>query len=356
MTERYINIKTEVLAVTVVKETYTQKVYLPPKSDQLPDENIYENIDGNIYENKDENLYKNSDENSDENSNENSDENSDENDEETSPELKKKFLLKSFSFLFVFNLIISIPTIVLVLIQKDFNNTIAGWIFVGVLIVLSAIIEFQPTYTLKNNKIFFSITVIYGLALMGLSFFLSYPKCTLYFLATLFINNILFILISLIPFSNFTGTLMIVSNVISVIAGAGLQEFSYFHFEKDTPEYLALGRAILFDILVVVCHSLSACVKTEIFKENENYKYLFMTQIYIMVEIIIVICSIFYYIYRLIVFLCKVAGYCLTFKTIEDKKKGISVTGGMWGNYFIDIYGKRYIIKKRKKKHECNIF
>lgn len=99
-----------------------------------------------------------------------------ENKPDISPALKRKFLLKSFAFLFIFNLVVSIPVLVLWIIDKAYYNIIALCIFAGLLIVFSGIAEFQPYYFFQNTTLCYTITVLYGLSLMGFYFFFPSPK------------------------------------------------------------------------------------------------------------------------------------------------------------------------------------
>ena len=105
------------------------------------------------------------------------------------PDLRREFLLKSFTFLFVFNLIISIPLSVLVLCKKNFFNEIGILVFTGLLVAFSIGGEIGALDIVKNDIIYNIITIFFGLSLMGVSFFFPYPIYLLFFFGILLANN-----------------------------------------------------------------------------------------------------------------------------------------------------------------------
>ena len=79
------------------------------------------------------------------------------------PDLRREFLLKSFIFLFMFNLIIEIPLSVLVIYKKNFFNVIAILVFIVLLIALSIAGEIGSLDLVKSDMKYNIITVFFGL-------------------------------------------------------------------------------------------------------------------------------------------------------------------------------------------------
>lgn len=230
-------------------------------------------------------------------------------------EIQRKFLLKSFIFLLIFNSIISIPTLILFLTDKNFYNVPGICVSAGLVVLFSEIAESKPFWFIKQSSLCSNNTILYGISLMVLSIFTPSVKCSLYFLFILFINNFLFILIGFIPYSKHTRKIMYGSNILSsFILAAVLQEISYFYFDKNDPvEYRYLGWTLFLIILVCFCHTFSSCSKADKIKD-ETYGY-YLTQIYIMNEMVVVALAIFYYTFIFVLYCyyvyCRVICCCL---------------------------------------------
>ena len=208
------------------------------------------------------------------------------------PDLRREFLIKSFIFLFAFNLIISIPSSVLVLCKKNFFNEIAIFIFVGSLIALSIIAEIGGLGMAEYDMLYNIITIVFGLSLMGLSFFFPYPIYLLFFFVVLLANNVLFILISLTPYRYNTRILMYISNALIIIISLILPILPIHINMTDNEFYVAL-ISFFSSFFFVTGHTTSAYDKAEEI-EDEKYNY-YKSQVYVMKGTVISSAHIIYY-------------------------------------------------------------
>ena len=228
------------------------------------------------------------------------------------PDLRREFLIKSFIFLFAFNLIISIPLSVLVLCKKNFFNEIAIFIFAGLLIALSIIAEIGGLGMVKYDMLYNIITIVFGLSLMGMSFFFPYPIYLLFFFVILLANNVLFILISLTPYRYNTRILMYISNALIIILALFLPILPIHINMTDNEFYVAL-ISFFSSIFFVTGHTTSAYDKAEEI-EDEKYNY-YKSQVYVMKGTVISSAHIIYYILKymfiIMIFLIKIAAICV---------------------------------------------
>ena len=255
------------------------------------------------------------------------------------PDLRREFLLKSFIFLFMFNLIIEIPLSVLVIYKKNFFNVIAILVFIVLLIAFSIAAEIGALDLVKNDIKYNIITIFFGLSLMGLSFFFPYPIYLLFFFGILLANNILFILISLIPYKYDTRILMYISNALIIILALVLPILPLYQNMKDSEFCVALF-SFIFSALFVIGHTTSAYDKAEEIVD-ENYKY-YKTQIYAMKGTAISSAYITYYTlkYTFIVlkFVLKYALLCFCLMLLG----ACSGAGSRREARYVDSYGNKY--------------
>lgn len=223
-----------------------------------------------------------------------------------------KFLLKTFIFVLEFNLIISIPVVVLVITKKDFYNEFKMYCFLLALIICSFIAEENLFSLMQDNKSSIIISIIYGLCIMGFFCYLPYPKCTLNIVIALCLHSASFILIALIPFSGRTRCLMYTSSiVIPVIFLSLLQRLPFFYSDKeyDMDEYYQYTYAIVVASVVTISHSCYALSKV---KEITKEKYeLYFTQIFMMRKVTILAAYIIYYFLKISFYVITVALKCM---------------------------------------------
>ena len=114
---------------------------------------------------------------------------------------KRRFLLRSFTFLFFFNFILFISVFLFIRYNINFYNEIASYIFIGLIIIFSFIAQIKPFWFISNSTFSIIITILYFLSILGFSLFFLYPIIPFFFLCVLLVNNVLFILIALLPYN-----------------------------------------------------------------------------------------------------------------------------------------------------------
>ena len=225
---------------------------------------------------------------------------------------KSKFLLKSFIFVLEFNLTFLIPVLVLVITGKDFYNEFRMYCFLLAIIICSFIGEENLFSFMRDDKSSIIISIIYGLSIMGFFCYLPYPKCTLTIVITLCIDNVVFILIALIPFSGRTICLMYTSSIaVPVFAMSLLQLLPVFHSDenKNESEYMQYGVAIVYTLIVTISHSYYAHSKV---KEINKEKYeLYFTQIFMMSKVTILFAYLTYYFFKIACYVIGVGIKCI---------------------------------------------
>ena len=256
---------------------------------------------------------------------------------------KRRFLLRSFTFLFFFNFFLFISVFLFIRYNINFYNEIASYIFIGLIIIFSFIAQIKPFWFISNSTFSIIITILYFLSILGFSLFFLYPIIPCFFLGVLLANNVLFILIALLPYSKKNKILMIISNIIIMIP-------AIIHIFKP---FLNQDIFILFfpAFILVLCHSISASAKAEAI-EDDDYNY-YISQVYIMFELAIIL---FYLlIFALAVFCCLLNCLCRTCSTYEPYKdeNGNTVYLTHWGDHLEDMYGNRY---SARDDSWCNIF
>ena len=176
---------------------------------------------------------------------------------------KNKFLLKSFIILLIFNLVVSIPVLIIAIFNFDPYRFYIGLVSLILLSLISLTVEFNTKWFIENPRIFYIVTFIYGLFIMACLAFLPYPEYTSYFSIIFIINSILLILIALIPFNQCTIFLMIVSNIISVTGGYFLIQYLPFPRSLLVHGYsrkLSMYLTLFFSLLIGITRSIMAII------------------------------------------------------------------------------------------------